>query len=338
MRVLSCDTVKKSFGENPVLRGVSFDLAEHEFVCLLGPSGCGKTTLLRIIAGLEALDDGQVTLNDAAVSARGLLVPPQERGIGLVFQDVALFPNMTVSQNIAFGLQGSVKTHSRRIDELLELINLEGYQNRYPFEISGGQQQRVALARALAPSPRLIMLDEPFSSLDAQLRTQVRDELHRVLRDAGVSAILVTHDQSEAFGFADRVLVICDGCVVQEGTPEDIYHAPASPWIAGFVGVSNFLTVEALQALASDPTALSGVNPNAKILVRPEDISIALRDGTDHNAIIDQPRFAGDHVDLVAHLASCKTPLHLIANHHTKWQAGQTVELKVTRFRAFSEE
>jgi len=333
MQILSCSAVTKSFGETDVLCGVSFDLAEREFLCLLGPSGCGKTTLLRIIAGLETLKSGKITLNGQAVSVPGIMTPPQERGIGLVFQDVALFPNMTVAQNIAFGLRGQVKNHAPRIDELLELISLQSYRDSFPFEINGGQQQRVALARALAPAPKLIMLDEPFSSLDAQLRAQVRGELHRVLRDSGVSAILVTHDQSEAFGFADRVLVLSNGVAIQEGMPEDIYHMPANPWVARFVGESNFLTVEALKTLLGETSQLSGVAAGSEILVRPEDFTIA--ENSAPNAVIEDIKFAGSRVDLTARLLDIEMSVRLFASHVERWQPGQQISLEISKYRNF---
>ncbi|MEM9522662.1 MAG: ABC transporter ATP-binding protein [Pseudomonadota bacterium] len=335
MPVLSCDEITKSFGGTQVLRGLSFELDMQEFLCLLGPSGCGKTTLLRIIAGLEMLNGGEIRLNGKVVSTAASRVPPQHRRIGLVFQDVALFPHLTVAQNIAFGLKGGERRNARRIDELLELINLPGYQKSYPYEISGGQQQRVALARALAPNPEPIMLDEPFSSLDAQLRNQVRDELHRVLRDAGVGAILVTHDQSEAFGFADRVLVLSEGRVVQEGAPEEIYTEPVSPWGARFVGESNFVSVRDLRALIDNPEELSDLDAGAEVLVRPEAFSVKPADMNGHNAVIETVRFGGNHVDLTVRLARSVQRVQLMVGFDRKWENGQPVMLQVARFRHF---
>ena len=335
MPVLSCRHVAKSFGDVQVLRGVSFDLQDREFLCLLGPSGCGKTTLLRIVAGLEALNGGEIELNGQVVSAAAFMTPPQQRNVGLVFQDVALFPHLTVAQNIAFGLKGGERRNQRRIDELLALIDLSGYQGSYPHEMSGGQQQRVALARALAPNPELIMLDEPFSSLDAQLRSQVRDELRRVLADAGVGAILVTHDQSEAFGFADRVLVLSEGQVVQEGAPQAIYQQPASPWVARFVGESNFISARALRTLIKQPEHVSQLSPETKVLVRPEAFAIEPATGDHHNATIETVRFGGNHVALTARLADCAEVVHLMTGFDSAWSPGQPAQLQVRRYRHF---
>lgn len=333
--LLSCQNIGKSFAEKAVLNGVSFELQEKEFLCLLGPSGCGKTTLLRIIAGLDSLNQGTVNMQQQILSAENYMMPAQQRQIGLVFQDVALFPHLSVAQNLAFGLQGGVKAHQKRIDELLELIGLSGYANSFAHEMSGGQQQRVALARALAPSPQLIMLDEPFSSLDAQLRNQVRDELHAVLRDAGVSAILVTHDQAEAFGFADRILVLNQGNIVQEGTPEEIYQTPATPWVARFVGESNFLNKSELLDLIPETAGVAHLNAHNEILVRPEAFAINAVHGNQGNAEIAKVQFAGNHMKLTAKLKHSQNQIQLMADATQPWSHGQEIQLQVLAYRVF---
>ncbi len=231
---------------------MSFQANEGEIVCLLGPSGCGKTTLLRIIAGLETADRGQVTfdgrpLNDVAV---------HRRGFGLMFQDFALFPHKDVRANVAFGLrmQGLSKSQiERRVAEMLALVGLEGYGQRRVYDLSGGEQQRVALARSLAPGPRLLMLDEPLGSLDRALREELMNELRAILKGVGVTVLYVTHDQQEAFAVADRVLIMHSGRIVQQGSPQAVYHRPNSVWVARFLGLTNLVPG---QVLAHDPLKL----------------------------------------------------------------------------------
>lgn len=220
---------------------LTLEVKEGEFFSLLGPSGCGKTTTLRLIAGLERPDGGMITIGDSVASG-GLWIPPEKRGVGMVFQDYALFPHMTVFKNIAFGLRGCGKNEvGEKVTEMLELVGLAGMTDRYPHELSGGQQQRIALARALAPSPRVMLLDEPFSNLDADLRMELRSETKRILKESGTTAILVTHDQEEAFCLSDRVGLLNRGRLEQIGAPEEIYHKPASRFVANFVGRADFV-------------------------------------------------------------------------------------------------
>jgi iron(III) transport system ATP-binding protein len=223
---------------------VSLSVSEGEFVCFLGPSGCGKTTLLRIIAGLEHQNAGTVRMRGRDVSA----LPPGQRNYGIVFQSYALFPNLTVARNIAYGLetrQLGRASIARRVDELLDLIHLRGYRDRYPAQLSGGEQQRVALARALAPSPSLLLLDEPLSALDARVRLGLRHEIKALQRRLSITTIMVTHDQEEALAMADRIVVMNHGGVEQVGTPADIYREPRSLFVARFVGQMNFLPARA---------------------------------------------------------------------------------------------
>jgi iron(III) transport system ATP-binding protein len=265
--------VVAGYGGAPVLRGIDLAVPAGRSLVLLGPSGCGKTTLLRCIAGLEPVLEGVISVGGRELSRPGRVEPPERRGIGMVFQDGALFPHMTVAQNVGYGLPRADRKGAR-VDELLEMVGLAGYGDRRPATLSGGQQQRVALARALAPRPSVLLLDEPFSSLDTALRVQIRHEVHRLLVEIGITTILVTHDQSEAFVLGDEVAVMHDGAVVQVGPPADLYATPASPWLAGFVGEANLLAGDADGAVARTPlgsvplrTPASGP---ATVLCRPE--------------------------------------------------------------------
>ena len=244
--VLSLQAVGKAFEPGvPVLQDVSLDVAPGALVCLLGPSGCGKTTLLRLVAGFEAPDAGTIQLGGRQVSRPGHVVAPEKRQIGMVFQDYALFPHMTVAQNVQFGLfRRPAAQRRRRLAELLQLIGLADMATRYPHELSGGQQQRVALARALAPGPQLLLLDEPFSNLDVNLRRQLRQEMHEVLRRTEMTTILVTHDQEEALSLADTLAILDQGRVVQHDTPEAIVQRPCNRFVAEFLALGHFLPGE----------------------------------------------------------------------------------------------
>ena len=242
---------------NPAVEQVSLELQEGELLGLLGPSGCGKTTLLRIVAGFEKISQGQVQLAGKIVSDRNINIPPEKRNTGMVFQDYALFPHLTVAENIAFGLKGKKNSANggifqqgrlkqpeiqQRIATVLDLVGLSSLGKRYPHELSGGQQQRVALARAIAPQPALILLDEPLSNLDVQVRHRLRVEIRSILKAAGTTAIFVTHDREEALAISDKIAVMRDGKLEQIGTPEEIYTQPSSRFVAEFVTQANFLT------------------------------------------------------------------------------------------------
>ncbi len=240
MRQLSITGLHKAFGAHPVLTGVDLDVPAGAFTAILGPSGSGKTTLLRLLAGFEQADAGTITIGDRVVDGPGAAyVPPERRHIGYVPQEGALFPHLTVAANVGFGLHG--KERRGRTDELLESVGLAGLGNRYPHQLSGGQQQRVALARALAIEPDLVLLDEPFASLDAHMRASVRADVQQICLSAGTTAILVTHDQDEALSMADRVAVLRDGRIVQYAAPQDLYMRPADPALARFVGDANLI-------------------------------------------------------------------------------------------------
>lgn len=229
--------VDKRFGAVTALNGFDVIVASGGVLTVLGPSGCGKTTALRIIAGFEKPDRGTVEAAGTLVASSSSFVPPERRRVGMVFQDYALFPHMTVQSNVAYG----VEERSGRVGEVLELVGLSGYEHRYPHELSGGQQQRVALARALAPRPEVILLDEPFSNLDASLRQRVRREVKAILLEVRATALFVTHDQEEALSMSDEVAVMREGRIVQVASPHDLYRRPVDSWVAGFLGDADFL-------------------------------------------------------------------------------------------------
>ena len=240
MTALTVTAARKSYGNAPALAGVHLSVPTGALVAVLGPSGCGKTTLLRCIAGLERLDAGEIRVGGAVVAGPRLHVPAHRRQVALVPQEGALFPHLSVAENIAYGL-ARTERRAGRVNEVLQLIGLEAYHRRMPHQLSGGQQQRVALGRALAPRPRLILLDEPFSALDAGLRADLRQDVRNALRADGATAVLVTHDQGEALSLADHLAVMRDGIVVQQGSPTDVYAAPADFWVARFVGDAMLL-------------------------------------------------------------------------------------------------
>ncbi len=275
------DGISKSYGTVLALDDVSLELEAGTMLALLGPSGCGKTTALRLISGFEQPDAGTVEVNGRRVASRTAMVPPERRRVGLVFQDLALFPHLSVRDNVTYGIR---RDPDRRVrtDELLELVGLPGDGERMPHELSGGMQQRVALARALAPRPDVLLLDEPFSSLDQAMRTQLRAEVREILREARQSAIFVTHDQGEALTVADKVAVMTRGRVLQVAPPELIYAEPATPYVATFVGVANLLPGEVRHGSADTrfgPVPLIGPGSrelagHGLVLLRPEHFAI----------------------------------------------------------------
>ena len=237
---LRVNLLSKSFGNFVAIKDVTFNIYEGELVCILGPSGCGKTTLIRAIAGLDVQNSGTIVQSNRDVSS----LPPDQRDYGIVFQTYALFPNLTVKKNISYGLETrntSAQKIEGRVSELLKLTDLNKHANKYPAQLSGGEQQRVALARALAPSPGLLLLDEPLSALDAKVRIHLRKQIKDLQRKLGVTTIMVTHDQEEALTMADRIVIMNQGVVEQIGHPIDIYQKPRSPFVANFIGTTNFM-------------------------------------------------------------------------------------------------
>ena len=278
MSSITCMDLRKSFGDVRAVDGFSLDVAEGTIAALLGPSGCGKTTTLRLIAGFERPDAGTVAVGGRTLAGPGEFVPPERRRIGVVFQDYALFPHYDVAGNVAYAL--GRRADSRRIREVLDLVGLGGLADRSVNELSGGQQQRVALARALAPTPDLVLLDEPFSNLEAGLRERLREEVREILGEAGVTALFVTHDQEEALSLAEQVAVMRAGRIEQSGTPEEIYSRPNSRWVAEFVGEIEIMPGDAsegrvaceLGSLPIDPSRSGPVD----VLVRPESVAIGI--------------------------------------------------------------
>jgi iron(III) transport system ATP-binding protein len=277
--MICCHGVSKSFGSVRAVDEAQLCVERGEFVALLGPSGCGKTTLLRLIAGFEEPDAGTIEIAGRHVAGKGGWTAPERRRVGMVFQDYALFPHLTVAENVGFGL--ARRERRTRVPIVLALVDLCGLGDRYPHELSGGQQQRVALARALAPGPELVLLDEPWSNIDPHLRASMRDELARILRAIDVTVVLVTHDREEAFSLADRIALMRDGAVVQEGTAEQVYLQPATRWAAEFVGAGNFLPGTLSEGVVATPVGrFPALNPNGatavEALVRPELLELEL--------------------------------------------------------------
>jgi iron(III) transport system ATP-binding protein len=283
-----CDYLKLRFvtktyaGQvTPAISSLTFSLDHGDILALLGPSGCGKTTTLRLIAGFENHEEGQICLAGRTISSVDFSLPPEKRNIGIVFQDYALFPHLTVWENVRFSFLNNARKQSDRIKSILNLVGLTDLRDRYPHELSGGQQQRLALARALAPTPKVLLLDEPFSNLDADLREQMRNEVKNILRSTETTTILVTHDQQEAFSFADKVGVLNHGRLEQIDTPEMIYHTPATRFIADFVGEADFLPGKVVQPGVIE-TGL-GLFPSlsklpeetsVEVMIRPDDVNV----------------------------------------------------------------
>ena len=275
--------VWKRFGSTTAADDVSIALAPAEFLTVVGPSGCGKSTLLRMVAGLLEPDAGEILIAGKTVSSRGIWVPPEERAVGLVFQENTLFPHLTVSGNIGFGLKGRSKAGiSGRVNEVLQLVDLPGYGERFPHELSGGERQRVALARAIAPAPAVLLLDEPFANLDPNLRAQVRAHTVEILRRAGASALFVTHDQQEAMSVGDRVAVMNRGRVEQIGPPKDVFHVPRSHFVASSLGEAYFLPAwhtgggELSTEAGRCPSPESVPDAPMEIMVRPHDVTFTV--------------------------------------------------------------
>jgi len=279
--ILSVDSLVKRFSAHgpPVVNDLTFEVEEGEILALLGPSGCGKTTILRLIAGLERPDRGEVMLKGKQIAGPGKHVPPERRGVGIVFQNYALFPHLNVEDNITFGLRSlPVAERKDRCRRATDLLSLTGYEKRRPQQLSGGQQQRVALARTLATSPDVILLDEPFSNLDALLRQTTRQEIRDILKRTGITAILVTHDQEEALSIADRVAVIWNGQIEQVGTPEHVYYEPRTLFVAQFLGRTNLMLSIAEGRSAATPIGRVSLNRpaqgNVLLSLRPEHLTL----------------------------------------------------------------
>jgi len=333
MVVIDVKQVCKRYNQTIAVKNCDLEVGSAEILALLGPSGSGKTTLLRLIAGFEKPDEGRILISDRMVVdvANSVWVAAEDRGVGMVFQDYALFPHLTVAQNIRFGLRRmSKKERQIRVEELLRLTELVGYTDRYPHELSGGQQQRVALARALAPRPRVVLLDEPFNGLDPDLRPQMRRQVAKILRHLGTAGILVTHDQEEALGMADRVAVIRNGELQQIGSPEDIYHSPTTAFVANFVGHADFI-----------PGVVAGTEVRTEIGVFPRPphlpagpVKVMIR----HEAVnpkpggilatVEEREFLGGEILYRLRLPSGAT-VHLEQRKPMHWPVGHRVPIEV---------
>ncbi len=313
-----------SIENRPIINSLSFSLQQGEIACLLGPSGCGKTTLLRTIAGFEQLSKGEVWLESRLVSDRHNLVAVEDRKVGMVFQDYALFPHLSVRDNIAFGLQSlSANEQKLRVEEMAELLEVSTFLNDYPHRLSGGQQQRVALARAIATRPKILLLDEPFASLDIELREQIAKEMRSVLKQNDVTAILVSHNQLEAFAMADTIGVMRDGTLLQWDNAFTLYHRPVCSYVADFVGDGVFLPGKVVNSTNVE-IELGVINggqshgfaygEDVTVLIRPDDI--IHDDGSEMQARVEDKAFRGAEFLYTLSLESGSRVLSLVPSHH----------------------
>lgn len=342
--ILSLKGISCSFGDNEVLSGLDLEVSPGQIVCLLGSSGCGKTTVLRSIAGFQSIDDGEIKLRESRVSAKGYTLPPEKRGLGMVFQDYALFPHLDVTENICFGLRKIPKAEKSQIaSDLLAMVGLAGMGTRYVHELSGGQQQRIALARALAVKPDLILMDEPFSNLDVELRERLGLDVRNILKKLGIAAIMVTHDQIEAFALADVIGVMRGGKIMQWDTPYNLYHEPVNRCVAGFVGQGAFIDGALLSptVVQTELGVIKGnraypweIGSSLDVLLRPDDI--VPDPGGDVRGTVMHRAFRGASILYTIALPSGKEILALFSSHHD-YALGETVciNLSVEHLIAF---
>lgn len=322
--LLDIEDLSVAYGAAKVVQNVSLGLQPLEIGCLLGPSGCGKTTLLRAIAGFEPITSGIIRLNRVVVATPRKTVAPEQRGVGMVFQDFSLFPHLSVADNVTFGIRRYKRREQhKRVKALLELVGLPGFEQRYPHELSGGQQQRIALARALAPRPHLLLLDEPFSSLDVELRESLAGEVRTILKEEGITGLLVTHDQHEAFAMADQVGVIHQGRLLQWDTAYNLYHKPATRFVADFVGQGVLLPGKVINdtMVETELAVIEGRVPQScrkgcpvEVLVRPDDIQHD--DCSPRKATVVERAFRGSHFLYTLRLKSGARVLCLTPSHH----------------------
>ena len=320
--------------QQSAVNDISFELGDGEILALVGPSGCGKTTTLRLIAGLERPDAGLIQLNNRTVASASIFVPPEKRGVGMVFQDHALFPHLTVFDNVAFGLRGKKSSEIRTIvGDMLHLVGLLQFSKRYPHQLSGGERQRVALARALAPRPVLILMDEPFSSLDADLRTDVREHVRGILKSMRATVIFVTHDQEEALYMGDRLAVLQKGHLEQIGTPEEIFHDSTTPFVAEFMGDSAFLKGMIVHAGIQTEIGLLNqvvdlpISTPVEIAIRADDIDFHI-DGSGNSLIVE--RFFRGAFNLYRLRLDSGQVLHAITDHTRILPVGTRVQTYIS--------
>ena len=332
---VSLKGIHKSFdGGTVIIEDMSLDLARGEIMVLSGPSGCGKTTTLRLIAGFIEPDRGSIHVEGLEVAGANS-IPPERRPVGIVFQDYALFPHLTIEQNVDFGLAKKDKSERERIvADSLSLVGLEGFNHRYPHELSGGEQQRVALARALAPHPKVVLLDEPFSNLDAFLRARVREEIRQILKRAGTTAIFVTHDQQEALALADRLVILNKGRFEQIGSPEDVYHRPATRFVANFMGQANFIPGEVgPDGISTElgrwpaPPRLAG-GAEVDVMLRPHDISLSA--DVSAPSVVSARQFLGEE-NLYSIELSSGRHIRSTMPSHAVFNPGERVKITINR-------
>jgi iron(III) transport system ATP-binding protein len=338
--MLELSGLTQEFGPETAVENFSLSVQKGELLTLLGPSGCGKTTTLRMIAGLEEPTSGTVTIGDEVVAGDGQFVPPEQRDVGLVFQDFALFPHLTVAENITFGIDDwDADERERRLTELLELVDLTDHREKYPGALSGGQQQRVALARSLAPEPAVLLLDEPFSNLDVRLRIEMREEVRRILKQAGVTAVSVTHDQEEALSISDRVAIMNDGRLEQVGKPELVFENPESRFVASFLGRASFLrgqvregTVETILGDLSTSQLHGPVGDydgaEIDVLVRPDDLSAAPASDAAADGEVVARQYNGPAFVYGVDLEN-ETTVRCLHNHVQTFEHGQPVDVEI---------
>ncbi|MGZ0020298.1 ABC transporter ATP-binding protein [Nitrosomonas sp. wSCUT-2] len=334
--LLQLKNIRQAYGSQVVIHDLSLTLEQGQIGCLLGPSGCGKTTALRCIAGFEPVSAGEILLNGVCVSDPKRQVPPERRRIGMVFQDYALFPHLDVAANIGFGLHRLTKNErEQRVEELLHVVHLASVAKKYPHELSGGQQQRVALARALAPKPALLLLDEPFSNLDVSLRERLSMEVREILKHQKITAILVTHDQAEAFAIADEIGVMNHGAMQQWDTAFNLYHHPANRFVADFIGQGVFVTgtVKNPQQVEIELGVINGEVPRhcvtgdvVEVLLRPDDI--VHDDASPLQATIISKAFRGAEILYALRLAGGERILALVPSHHNHL-VGEKIGIKL---------
>ncbi len=328
--------VEVRYGDVVAVSDVNLQLNEGDIGCLLGPSGCGKSTLLRAIAGFENLTNGSIHMGEECLSDAQMTVAAEKRGIGMVFQDIALFPHLTIEQNIAFGLQkqSAGERHSR-VTQLLDLIGLSGMEKRYPNSLSGGQQQRVALARAMAPKPKILLMDEPFSGLDATLKETLVPEVRNILLKENITALVVTHDQLEAFTIADKVALMNRGQIEQFDTPYTIYHQPQTRFVADFIGQGYFIPATVLndRQINTDLGVLELIHPTplaaetqVDLLVRPDDV--LHDDNSDFMGIITSKQFKGTFFQYQVTLTNGRKLLCIASSHHNHG-VGQRIGIRL---------
>ncbi len=330
---LSIKNLTCQYDDQTVLESLSLEVEQGQIVCLLGASGCGKTTLLKAIAGLLPLSSGQMSLNCLTIDDGENWLPPEQRNIGMIFQDYALFPHLTVAENIAFGLKNETTQQKLlKVEEMLGLVHLKGYGDRYPHQLSGGQQQRVAIARSLAYKPDLLLLDEPFSNIDTQVRHELIREIRKIFKEQGVTAIFVTHSREEAFAFADKMAVMNHGVIEQYGTASELYYQPSSKFVADFLGGGSYLAAKRISDSEFE-THLGVVEANAQqeiqvdaecaLLLRPQHVQIAA-DEESAVKVIEQ-HFMGDHCRYVIDVNGDR----LLATSTQALNVGDSVTVKV---------